>query len=491
MESEIKSILNIIWKADTKAWGAGKRLSTKYPEISLYLDQKYNGITTNKSQQAWMFINDVSNVPQCYCGNYCEFLGFSRGFRTYCSIKCMSNSPAVRNKTAITTTARHGGAFFSTDRFKTTMVEKYGVTNPGQIESNKITRSKKKSNTYICQKIQEVKEQYVPLFDINLFSGVHEPSKWKCLSCGTEFEQKNMAYQELNCVLCFPTKNFGKSKLEVDFLDWISTLTAMAVYSKNRSQLKKRELDIWLPDLKLAIEICGSYWHNDQHLEKNYHQEKLFMCNERGIKLLTLFDFDLKKKHIIEGLIKNNLHLEPVRIPARKCQISPITSSQAVEFNNVHHLRGHAPASHHYGMFFQDELVAVSSWSKPRYTKTAQLELIRLCSRSPIQGLLGKMTHHVSRDLGINTIISYVDLRYGDGRSYLASGYSYVTTTKPGYWYVDGNLQCFHRSSFMKKNLAKYPNYHESKTEFDIMDELGYNRICDCGNKLFQWEANN
>tara|TARA_R110000868_G_scaffold22642_3_gene92761 strand:- start:4456 stop:5103 length:648 start_codon:yes stop_codon:yes gene_type:complete len=215
------------------------------------------------------------------------------------------------------------------------------------------------------------------------------------------------------------------------------------------------------------------------------------MCNERGIKLLTLFDFDLKKKHIIEGLIRNNLGIESARIPARKCQIMPITPTQAKSFNNDHHIRGHAPASHHYGMFHNDLLVAVGSWSRSRYEKTNPcLELIRLSSSNPVHGLLGKMTHHASRELGERKIVSYVDLRYGNGKSYIAAGYQHIKTTSPGYWYVDANLQCWHRSTFMKKNLKKYSNYQPDKTEFEIMDELQYNRIWDCGHKLFQWEAN-
>tara|TARA_R110000868_G_scaffold22642_3_gene92762 strand:- start:5271 stop:5924 length:654 start_codon:yes stop_codon:yes gene_type:complete len=215
---DISYILKTIWESDKKGWGAAARLKANHPEVSSYLDDIYPAIGSNKSKQAWLFVNNLMCIPCCYCGKECEFLGFSRGFRKFCSTKCMANSNEVKEKIATTTFDRHGGSFFSKDQFKQTMVEKYGVANAGQMESNKKSRAKKKSDTYILQKISEVEKQYVPMFEIVNFLGVHEPSQWKCLTCQECFEQKNMTYTELNCSSCFPIKNLGKSKLETEVL---------------------------------------------------------------------------------------------------------------------------------------------------------------------------------------------------------------------------------------------------------------------------------
>jgi len=60
------------------------------------------------------------------------------------------------------------------------------------------------------------------------------------------------------------------------------------------------ELDIVIPQYKLAIEYCGLYWHSNKFVSYDYHQVKLNKCNEIGYKLLTVFsdEFELYKDDV-------------------------------------------------------------------------------------------------------------------------------------------------------------------------------------------------
>ena len=58
------------------------------------------------------------------------------------------------------------------------------------------------------------------------------------------------------------------------------------VLSRNRSAIGK-ELDIYLPDAKMAIEPGSWYWHKDKR-KQDY--EKRYLCNEKGIRLITIYD---------------------------------------------------------------------------------------------------------------------------------------------------------------------------------------------------------
>jgi len=406
----------------------------------------------------------------------------------------MANSSEIKNKKASTCVTKYGVTHFSkTDeylnKFKNTLFNKYGVINPGQISDIKHKRSKNKSLTYIKNIINQYEEQYKPIFDIENFNGVHELSNWQCLSCDNEFVQSNLAYQKLKCPYCYPKIQLGTSKLEIDFYDRLKDLN-YNVISKNRSILDGKEIDILFPDQKLGIEICGSYWHSDKFLSKNYHQEKTLQCESKGIKLLTLFDFDIiHKPHVIDSMILTAANAEiNKRIPARKCKVVEINYTEAKNFIENYHIRGYSKSKYHYGLTYNNELVAVSSWSNLRYDqKNNGLELIRLCSKFPINGLLGKLTKFVYNIKKPEAIWSYVDLRYGNGVSYESSGYNLVKITSPGYWYVDQYGKCWHRSSFTKRQLVEKYKQDKNKTEFQIMDELKYHRIWDCGHKLYKW----
>ena len=51
----------------------------------------------------------------------------------------------------------------------------------------------------------------------------------------------------------------------------------------DRQLIKPYELDIVIPELKLAIEFNGDYWHSKKFKADNYHQMKIDMCKEKRI----------------------------------------------------------------------------------------------------------------------------------------------------------------------------------------------------------------
>ena len=59
-----------------------------------------------------------------------------------------------------------------------------------------------------------------------------------------------------------------------------------------------------------------------------------------------------------------------------------------------------------------------------------------------------------------------------------------VKETKPNYWYIK-KLKREYRYKFKKQNLIKM-GYDSSKTEWEIMQEMGYDRIWDCGNYRYE-----
>ena len=72
-----------------------------------------------------------------------------------------------------------------------------------------------------------------------------------------------------------------------------------------------KELDIYLPELKLAFEYNGEYWHKiHEEKEPGYHENKRQLCKDAGITLIEVWDSQWKtnaetiKKEISEHLQK-------------------------------------------------------------------------------------------------------------------------------------------------------------------------------------------
>lgn len=96
------------------------------------------------------------------------------------------------------------------------------------------------------------------------------------------------------------------SALEKSIVDFIKTFYNNKVIENNKLIINPKELDIYLPDLKLAIEFNGNFWHSQENgFAKDYHLKKSLMCRDKGISLIHIYEFeDLnKQKRLLQDLI--------------------------------------------------------------------------------------------------------------------------------------------------------------------------------------------
>jgi serine/threonine protein kinase len=108
-----------------------------------------------------------------------------------------------------------------------------------------------------------------------------------------------------------PSNIMLSDESEIKLIDFIKEVYKDKIISKDRSILKNLELDIYLPKIKLAIELNGLYWHSELYKNKNYHLNKTKLCEEKGITLLHIFEDEwLEKLEIVKSIIKNKLNLK-------------------------------------------------------------------------------------------------------------------------------------------------------------------------------------
>ncbi len=81
-------------------------------------------------------------------------------------------------------------------------------------------------------------------------------------------------------------------------------------------------------------------------------------------------------------------------------------------------------------------------------------------------------------------IISYADKRWSIGNLYYNLNFEHTHDSNPNYFYIEGKNR-LNRFNFRKGNLIK-KGYNKAKSEHEIMKELGYYRIYDCGTMVFK-----
>jgi hypothetical protein len=86
------------------------------------------------------------------------------------------------------------------------------------------------------------------------------------------------------------------------------------VVNNTYSPLESKEIDIYLPELKIGFEFNGIYWHSQEFKDKNYHLDKLKLANSKGIKLYFIWEDEWNNnkeeiKQWIEDVINNRKSL--------------------------------------------------------------------------------------------------------------------------------------------------------------------------------------
>jgi len=277
-----------------------------------------------------------------------------------------------------------------------------------------------------------------------------------------------------------------QSNMKKSIVDFIKSLNIMNIIENDYSILGTKELDIYLPDHKLAIEFNGLFWHSERaNKDKNYHINKTIECEKQGIHLIHIFEDEwLIKQDIVKSIIKANLKINDRIIYGRKCEIEKIKDCK--DFLNNNHIQGNSAASIKYGLYYEDELVSVLTFGKSRFNKKYDWEILRFANlkNTKVIGSFAKLLKAFERENN-GSIITYSDRRYFNGSIYRNNGFNELDKTKPGYYYTDYKYR-YNRQKFMKHKLNKLlENFDPILTEWENMQLNGWDRIWDCGNHAF------
>ena len=308
----------------------------------------------------YLYHNPVHTCP--VCGAPTKFRNFIYGYSTYCSVDCSYQSKdrvqkiksSVKEKYGVdnysqtkqwkeqrakTCMERYGTKnFFNQDKIKQqyggigfggtmvskikkTMMERYGTdcSMKAQDIKDKIRESiMEKYGVGHPMKVKDIKLKAVSAIKANqilkhdFLIGYTEDGDWICKcphpdSCNKCQERTYITSPKLfagrkkwfieQCTRLLPEQSLFSTQ-EVKIRQWLDSWGV--VYETNDRRFGQ-EMDIYIPELKLAIEVNGSYWHSIEYKSSLYHINKSLLLAEHGIRCVFVWD-DYKDKDINEFL---------------------------------------------------------------------------------------------------------------------------------------------------------------------------------------------
>jgi len=383
------------------------------------------------------------------------------------------------------------------EKSKETNLEKYGVEHVSQNNNIKEKIKEKLKETKFNNTILYFLEKGIEILDKN--KNIYTISCEKCgkYDISSSLLYNRIKYETILCTKCNPINSYNISGLELQLQEFIKDNYSGKIIENTRNIINPYEIDIYLPELKLAFELNGVYWHNELNKSNDYHYNKSVLCKKKNIQIIHIYEDDWKyKKEIVKSRILNKLNKTPNKIYARKCEIKEINDNKLVrDFLDKNHIQGFVGSSVKLGLYYNNELVSLMTFGKTRKPlglndTESKFELLRFCNKLNMNVIGGasKLFKCFINNYEYDEIISYADRSWSMGELYKTLDFNFVSETKPNYYYVIDDIR-HNRYNFRKDILVK-EGYNANKSEHEIMLDRKIYRIYDSGSLKYNFFNN-
>lgn len=348
-------------------------------------------------------------------------------------VKSPFNSETVRNKC------------------RNTLFKRYGINNPGQIESLKLQRISKQKLT-------------TPLNNLEKY-GV----PYTCMLPNVRAMSKNNSH---------PNNMFEQLLIQ-------HSLT----YEKE-FPIQNRQYDFKVCNTLIEINPFATHnstWgiYGQAGIDKYYHYNKTMLAKENGYNCVNVWDWDDQNK-IIQLLSKRE------RIYARNCVVKEISKIDCDNYLNSYHLQNTCNGQTiRLGLYHSDELVFVMTFGKPRYNRTYEYELIRLCSHKQVIGGAEKLFSYFIQKYAPSSVLSYCDNSKFTGNVYTNLNFKLISSGQPTkHWYNSKTKQHITDNLLRQRGFDQLFNTHYGKgtSNEELMRTYNFVEIYDCGQSTYIYE---
>lgn len=364
--------------------------------------------------------------------------------------------------------------------------------------------------------IQKAKEIHGDTYDYSKVEYVNANTK-VVIACEKHgyFEQGASAHLVgQGCPSC--AQHIHQSKPELEIITLVESLGLQVVHG-DRSIIKPLEIDILVPEAKLAIEFNGNYWHSDQQKPKSYHFDKTKAANEAGYRMIHVWegDWDTRKDQIKRIIINACGKTNEKPLNARDCKVEEIEMKVINEFLDDHHIQGRVhQAKIKLGLVHKTEgLVAVMTFGKgtnirgtarvnAEATSEVPWNLTRYAAKHSVRGGASKLFKAAVTRYELTFVESYSMNDYFTGGMYEQLGFGRTVAYGADYRVFHPKTGIRFKYHWQRRNIPNVlrdigredivfnPDKSiDPRTEFEIEDLAGALRLWDSGKTKWTWRA--
>lgn len=276
--------------------------------LSTHLQFKHKDYTTQKYYDEFY---KKENEGKCeVCGKPTKFFNLMKGYLKCCSKSCSHKTDHFRKSFSESITNKSEEEIISWRNGTRDKIRSQSSYNKC-ITDEEVKRRNKQS----LQNLKEIVEKCNCTFldyEYGNNNLIINRVLFQCNKCGNSYSRLRACLDRRNreknynlCPNCSPKNN---SKPEKELADYIASIYKGNIRRNDRFILKGNELDIVLPNLKLAFEFDGIFWHMDSRFYKpsdinpktnhsaqdiwNFDKEKIKKCADIGITLIRIKEYD-------------------------------------------------------------------------------------------------------------------------------------------------------------------------------------------------------
>ena len=431
-------------------------------------------------------VTPVCNVEDC--SNIPRFVSLGEGFKKYC-IEHQHVAESIGGKIGgkLSTSCFKGKTKFTDERLAKLSLQFLGENNHfyGKTHTEEAKQANAEAHrlnySIVLERICKYTNDSVNvLSNSNDYIDQNSLLKIQCKICNNVREIS--LFNVKRCWRCINCNPFG-SKQQNEIIDFIKTLNVENIQNSTRKIISPYELDVYIPNLNLAIEFHGLVWHSKEGYDKNRHKEKYRLCKEKNIRLIQFFSDEWQYKNdICKSMIRNQCNKNLIKLNARDCIVKDVEQKEAKKFINENHISGYVNCTHKFGLFHNVYgLVGIATTRTPIQKRWGKvIELARMCFKQnmSIRGGASKLLQTIKENAKIENydgVLSYADLRFGSGKVYEKCGFTFMGETNISYWYTDGQ---YRYDRFIYR--AQPP-----LTEKEVAQNANVKPIWGCGNAIY------
>ena len=285
---------------------------------------------------------------------------------------------------------------------------------------------------------------------------------------------------------------------------FIAMLSALDLNYQLNVKIGEFTYDVFIPDQKVLINFAHSLTHScgidvvkllagecSTGMSRFYHRECALNAEHNGYECVHVFDWDDALKLALMFVNKQT-------ISADDCRCDFVAEEEMFLFLDMYHPRCHSDSSFgsgyaHLGLYYGDELVALLTVGLPKYNKSYDAEIYRLCG-SPEYTVIGGWRRLFNTYLNMHnpdSVLAFRDMSKAYWGPYVEMGMAVKEYADPRkYWsrsserLTDGIR---HLNSIGEGGRGR--SWQACAENLNMMLEHGWLPVYDCSSAIYEWRS--